>query len=77
VRKIIVEIHGENDNIIHQILSEHDFDLQDTVDKFRFVVGSKKKFDTYILNFLPKMLLLVPNHTSDTKERNYSGSCEY
>jgi FkbM family methyltransferase len=38
LRKIVVEIHGENDNIIHQILSEHDFDLQDTVDKFRFVV---------------------------------------
>lgn len=45
LRKIVVEIHGENDNIIHRILSEHDFDLQDTVDKglsLRFVVGSKK-----------------------------------
>jgi FkbM family methyltransferase len=45
LRKIVVEIHGENDNVIHRILSEHDFDLQDTVDKrlrLRFVVGSKK-----------------------------------
>jgi FkbM family methyltransferase len=45
LRKIVVEIHGENDNIIHRILSGHDFDLRDTVDKrlrLRFVVGSKK-----------------------------------
>jgi FkbM family methyltransferase len=45
LRKIVVEIHGENDNTIHRILSEHDFDLHDTVDKrlrLRFVVGSKK-----------------------------------
>jgi hypothetical protein len=39
LRKIVVEIHGDNNNIIERILLEHDFDLKNTVEKR--VVGSK------------------------------------
>ncbi len=40
LRKIIVEIHGDNNNAIEHILLEHGFDLQNTAEKR--VIGSKK-----------------------------------
>lgn len=40
LRKIVVEIHGDNNSIVQRILLEHDFDVQNTVEQH--VVGSKK-----------------------------------
>lgn len=40
LRKIVVEIHGDNNSIVQRILLEHDFDVQNTVE--HHVVGSKK-----------------------------------
>ena len=39
LRKIVVEIHGDNNSVVQRILLEHDFDVQNTVEQH--VVGSK------------------------------------